>query len=312
MSVEILGLGASAMDIVMQCENLPKEDGFSFIHCEKLMPGGSCANVLVTLSNMDIRTSLVAQLGDDHYGGLFLEDIKLSGVETEYVKVKQGGESLHTFITVDKKGDKAIYCNLGDSLLELGADDVGSEMLKGIKLFYTDMFPVKPAIKLARLCKEEGIPVAVNLQCAPSFMSLCNASSQELEEMFSLADVIFACREGLLELAGSDDYLSAGNSIYDKYRPKYGLVFTLGENGALVFGEEGLAEIPAIDIEAVDTTGAGDSFIGGFIYAFFISKMTAADSARFANACAAIKCTQRGPRLKASKEDILEVLSREA
>lgn len=310
MTVDILGLGTAAMDIVLQCEELPKEDGFSFIHNENIMPGGSCANVLVALNNLNIKTSLVAQLGDDYYGKLFLQDIVQSGIATEHIYVKEQGVSLHTFVTVAQKGSRAIYCNLGNSLLDLSEEMVNIEMLQGVKVFYTDMFPVKPALKLAELCKKIGIPVAVNLQCAPSFMELCQAPKAELEKMLTMADIIFACREGLLELAACTDFYQAGKMIYTKFQPQHGLVFTLGERGALAFSKTGILEVPAFRVDAIDTTGAGDAFIGGFLYGFFIRKMPKEEAIRFANACAAIKCTQLGPRLKATELDILNLLNK--
>lgn len=66
MDFKVLGLGTAAMDIVLQCEELPREDGFAFIYNEQLIPGGSCANVLVALTKLGVKTSLIAQMGDDY------------------------------------------------------------------------------------------------------------------------------------------------------------------------------------------------------------------------------------------------------
>ena len=75
MTAQILGLGASAMDVVLNCEDLPREDGFAFIHEEKLTPGGSCANVLTAAAGFGNRTGLIAKMGDDEYGRVFVEDL---------------------------------------------------------------------------------------------------------------------------------------------------------------------------------------------------------------------------------------------
>ena len=64
MTVDVLGMGAVAMDLVLRCEDLPGEDGFAFVHEERWMPGGSCSNVLVTLASFGARCAVAAQIGD--------------------------------------------------------------------------------------------------------------------------------------------------------------------------------------------------------------------------------------------------------
>lgn len=310
MTLRVLGLGTAAMDIVLKCEDLPREDGFSFVHQENLMPGGSCANVLVTLANMGVGTGLVAQVGDDRYGKIFKEELTASGVNTDWLFSKEKGVSLHTFITVGKNGAKAIFAHLGDSLLSLPEEKVHQGMLQDVKVFYTDMFAAKPALKLARMCKAQGIPVVFNLQCAPSFMKMCQVPPEDLAEILTLADLIFSCREGLAELAQKDTARESGRWIYEKFQPRHGLVFTLGEKGSICFYGTDILEREALPVPAVDTTGAGDAFAGGFIYAYFFLHRRHPEALSFANACAALKCTQWGARFQGKEQDIWDLLGR--
>lgn len=308
MKVDVLGLGAVAMDIVLQCEDLPREDGFAFVHEERLVPGGSCANVLVTLANMGSRCAILAKVGDDAYGSILRKDLHTSEVSTHYLLTKKGGTTLHTFITVAHNGSKAIFANLGNSFLSLSENEVNQEMLDGVKIFYTDMFAGRPALKLARLCREKGIPVFFNLECTPSFMELCHVSREELEEMISLCNLFCSSREGLLELSTMADGLEAGLTVYKKFHPEMGVVATLGEKGASWISKEETLFAPACQVKAVDTTGAGDAFAGGLIYSYFIRGCDRKTSIDFASACAAIKCMQPGPRLKANEADIKRFL----
>ena len=141
MKIQVLGLGAAAMDVVLRCNDLPREDGFAFIHQENLMPGGSCANTLVALAGLGVQTGLLAKMGDDHYGRQFLQDLAASGVSTAHTLIKPGGVSLHTFITVAPDGSKAIFAHFSDSFLELAPDEIHPEMLDNVRVFYTDMLP---------------------------------------------------------------------------------------------------------------------------------------------------------------------------
>ncbi|MCG2778030.1 MAG: carbohydrate kinase family protein [Desulfobacterales bacterium] len=308
MNIDVVGLGFAAMDIVLRCEELPREDGFAFVQEENLMPGGSCANALVTLANLGTFTALMAKMGYDHYGQAFVKDLKASGVSTRYLQFKENGTSLHNFITVTKTGSKAIFSHLGDSLLDLSEEDVDPNILTGVKVFYTELVPGNASLKLARFCKEEHIPIVFNLQVGPAFMELCHVSRAQLDEMLSLCDLFLGYEEGILELAETKDSMVAISSLYEKYRPEMGLIVTLGQRGSVWHNSKKTISVPAYGIEAVDTTGAGDAFSGGLIHSYFIKENELEAAIRFASACAAIKCTQHGPRLKASEEDILDFI----
>lgn len=304
MRADVLGLGTVAMDVVLQCASLPQEDGFSFVHGEQLLPGGSCSNVLSVLNCLGTPSGIVAQIGDDYYGSMIKKDLEETGIYTGHLFTRTNGTTLHTFITVVRDGSKAIFANLGDSLLSLSEEKVGPAMLEGVKVFYTDMFPGKPALKLARLSREMGIPVVFNLECSLRFMDMCNVSREDLEEIISLCHLFIPCREGLFELAGTGDYEAACGIVHKKYKTELGMVSTCGDGGAswLNTGEHVSTRI--FNVKAIDTTGAGDAFAGGFIHAYFIRNMGRKESMEFASACAALCCTRLGPRFKTSEAEV--------
>jgi sugar/nucleoside kinase (ribokinase family) len=177
-------------------------------------------------------------------------------------------------------------------------------MLHETRVFYTDMFAAKAALKLARLCREMGIPVVFNLECSPSFMESCRVSRDELEEMLSLCHLFCAGREGLRGLTPFEDEREAAACLCDRYTPPGGVVATLGEKGAFWAGMGESISVPAFAVAPIDTTGAGDAFAGGLIYARLLQVRDIGPSLAFANACGAVKCLQPGPRLNATREQI--------
>ena len=79
---------------------------------------------------------------------------------------------------------------------------------------------------------------------------------------------------------------------------------TLGSAGAVYQDAKVQYRQSIFPVKAVDTTGAGDSFLGGLIYAYFYEKREKKEALDFANATAAIKCMQEGPRSRASVEQV--------
>ena len=202
-------------------------------------------------------------------------------------------------------GAKVIFCHMGDSVLSLTEEDVKTEMLDGIRVFYTAMQPGRPALKLARLCLEKGIPVVCNLQVEPEFLARCGTTREMVDDMLSLSGLVVTFKHGLIRHTGQRDIEAAVRTMYNRHHPVMGLIVTLGEEGALWFDGNSVLAVPAFTVDSKDTTGAGDAFLGGLIHARFFQGLDRGAAMKFANACAALKCTQPGPRLKASKLDIL-------
>ena len=308
MPLDVLGLGFAAMDIVLNTEDLPMEDGFSFVHRERLLAGGSCANAMAAISRLGGASGLIAKVGDDHYGRFFVRDLKASGVLSSGVFVQPEGTTLHNFIAVTADGQKAIFSHLGDSLLSLSEDEVSTDMLTGVKAFYNEMIPAGPALKLSRFCKKSGIPVIFNLQVGLGFMALCNVPRPAIDEMLAMCDLFITNGHFMRELAGKDDSVDAAHAVYDKYRPSSGLIVTRGAKGCCHVHENGSTKLSAVKVRSVDTTGAGDAFSAGLLYGRFIKGLPMKEALWFATGCAALKCTQAGPRLNAKETDILRLL----
>lgn len=304
----VLSLGTVAMDVILETRELPKEDGFGFIDSERLLPGGSAANLSVALARYGIEVYQTGKIGDDKYGDEFRRTLVEDGVNDKFLITKSGGSTLHTFIITAPDGKHCIIANLGDSVLDLQPEELPEDILKEIDVFYTDMFSSRASIYLGRLAKEKGIPVVYNMQCTPSFMKTCGVTMEEIEEMISLSTVVSGGREGYFEMTGETDYHKGLEKFLEKYSVPQGVICTAGDEGALWHDAEESIYRDAYSVEAVDTTGAGDCFLAGFIYAYFCKEMDKQATIEFASASAALKCVQKGPRTGATVEDILQFI----
>ena len=304
----ILGLGTATMDVVLQCDGLPTADEFEIVRNEQLLSGGSCANMLVTLAKLGVRAKQIAKIGDDSFGRIFREDLLKDGVDVSLLMTIPDGKTMHTYIVVAPNGEHTIFAHMGDCIMNLRAEEITPEMLEGVDLFYTDVFPVKPAIAMAKLCAEKHIPVVFCLQCPVDIMNKIGVTTEEIFEMLSLADLFISGRSGYYSLTNMANYEEAMRMLYKNYAPRWGAVCTAGDNGALWLDKDEQVVAKPHEIVPVDTTGAGDCFLGGLLYSYFANGQTKQQAMDFASATAAIKCMQPGPRIQADVKMINEFM----
>ena len=259
------------MDIVLDSHELPKDDGFALIKNEVMLPGGSASNVSVCASHLGMDVYQTGKVGDDETGREFFENAERRWGRRNACGGKKRRYFL-TYIYYYCSGWKTLYfANTGDTVCTLEPEELPEDLMDSMDIFYNDMFSPKAALWLAQKAVSQGKPVIYNMQCVPSFMDQCGTSMKDIEEMMKLCTVFISGRDGFREMTGEDDYRKAMRIIQDRYHIQEGVICTAGSEGAIwLCGQE--IEVPAYQVEAVDTTGAGDCFLGGFIYALFLRR----------------------------------------
>lgn len=308
---KVMSLGALAMDIVLEASSLPQEDGFGLITNEKSVPGGSAANVSVALTKIGAKVWQVGKIGDDDHGKIFRADLMKQGIQTEFLLEKPQGVTLHTYIITTPQGEHCIFANKGDCVLDLKASELPINCMEGMDCFYNDLFSDNAALWLAEEAAKKSVPVVYNMQCAPSFMKICGVEGDKIEKMLSIADMIIGGGKSFEELCGKKAGDEIAKILYDRYKPKDGVICTMGSKGAYWYGKEGALYIPVFPVDVKDSTGAGDAFCAGMIFAYYASGEKEIKYAmEFASACAALKCTCKGPRSRSGFEDIIELMKK--
>lgn len=308
MSVKVVGLGSVAMDVIVQVNALPQVDGFSIARSQVVLDGGSAANVMSQVAKFGVTSGHIAQIGDDDLGKRLLKGLKEFGIDTSRIVVKPEGVSLQTFIPVDPQGEKMIFVNLGNCFLDLSPDQLDPEYISGAKVFYTDLLPPKPAIEGARIAKESGAKVVFNLQMGLSMMEEMGIALDDIYALLKYVDVFAPCREAFFAMTKEDDPEKALMKFSSEYPIQ--TILTLGSKGVmtLVGGEK--VQVPAFEVDVVDTTGAGDSFIGAFMVACFIQGLDIKRSLEVASGAAALKCTKLGARSMPTRDEVDEFLKK--
>lgn len=301
--MDVYGLGTLAMDVLMKVDNLPGEDGFCVVKSSERQPGGSGTNVIVQLARLGASCGFIAAVGDDGIGNDVLESLTDEGINKDHMVIKPGMTTLHTDIVIDDAGRKFIMLNLGDAFASLQKEEVNIEALEEAKVLYTDLLPGPAAIHAVKEAKARGLTTVFNMQVGLPIMKQLGASKEEILEILKFIDVFAPCQDGLYALTGTED-LDACAKFLRNYC-KGVLVFTLGKRGSVAYDTENRKYfVPSCNVQAVDTTGAGDSYMGGFIYQYCLQQSGLEKAMEFATRCAAYTCMGIGARFTPTLEEV--------
>lgn len=268
--MDIVGLGTVAMDIILEVDALPKEDGFAIVKNNHFLDGGSGTNAIVQSSRFGGKCGYITQIGDDEIGYKIIEGLKRENIDVSSIVIKESGTSLHTHIVVGEDGKKFILLNMGDSFLDLKKEDVNIDFITSAKVFYTDLLPKEPAIYALKEAKKAELDTVFNLQVGLPTMKEFGIEKDEIINFLKYIDVFTPCREGFYQLTGTEEPIE-GIKKLRKYYDKI-ILLTLGSKGSFIVNGNDIIEIPAYRVNVKDTTGAGDSYIGSFMTAYYIKK----------------------------------------
>ena len=299
--MDIYGLGTFAMDVLMKVDKLPGADSFCIVKSTEKQPGGSGTNVIVQCARLGAKSGYIACVGDDGLGQQVIDSLVAEGIDTSMVYMKPGKITLHTDIVIDDEGDKFIMLNMGDSFCSLETEEINEEAIASAKVFYTDMVPFAQSLEGLKIAKKNGVKTVFNMQVGLDTLIGLGGTKEALLDALKYVDVFAPCQEGLYALAGTQDLDACA-----KYLREYCdgiLVFTQGKKGSVAYDTENKSyHADCVSVEAVDTTGAGDSYIGSFMVAYYLRGYDLEKAMRFASTCAAHTCTGLGARFSPTAE----------
>ena len=287
------------MDMVAYAERLPRAGETIHGRSFSLGFGGKGANQAVMCSLLGAEVSMVACIGTDLFGDLTLENFAGFSVRTEAISRIPDVSSGVAPIWVDDSGSNRIII-IGGANDHMSVEDVDA----GLRLAgETDVILCQLEIPVE--CVERAFTHA---QSVGSIAVLNPAPMVQIEpHVLKLADWIIPNETELRELAGlvlaepADSVEAAAQAVVEELGSN--LVITLGEQGALLSqqGVEAVERVDAPVVEAIDTTGAGDAFVGAFCYELALGAHPQT-AARMASACAASSVTRRGTQSSFPRE----------
>jgi len=280
---EVVGIGLNSVDFLCVVPEFPTLNSKMEILQFSKQGGGQVATAMVALSRWGIRTKYIGKVGGDELGAFSINSLRQDGVDVSSVTVETNATSQFAMIIVDRaSGERTILWDRDKQLMYHEGELRKDEICSG-KLLHLDGHDLRAALQSAQWAKEEGIPTVIDLDKIEPLTS----------ELIKKIDFIITSSTFPTLFTGISDREKA---LFEMQRQTPGfLCATLGREGAVALVDGSILQVKRFEINAVDTTGAGDVFHAGFIYGL-LQNWEVREILRFANAVAALKCRDLGGR----------------
>lgn len=294
---DILVIGSMNADLVVRVPRFPQPGETISGEDLQIIPGGKGANQAVAAARQGASVAMVGRVGNDNFGAGLIANLKHNHVDTSHIQLDTRSATGTAIIVVNADGQNSIVLSPGGNG-KVSPADVSNVSFPDYKLLLLQLeIPLETVLFAAREAKANGLRVLLNP--APA----CPLP----EDLISLPDFILPNETELSLLTHSpvNDYASAENAARILLeRGAQGVIVTLGANGALIVLDGQITPVNTYQVEAVDTTAAGDAFIGGFATGLLQGKALE-EAVRYGCACGTLATTKSGaqPSLP-SREDV--------
>lgn len=302
--VDIVVIGSLNMDLSIMVPRIPVPGetltGSGLI----TSPGGKGANQAGACARLGKQVAMVGKVGGDDFGRQMIRNMQSFGVDPSQITMDDCASSGTAMILVDPKGENSIVVSPGaNGTFSIEDVRAAEGLIQSAKIIILQLeIPLEAVIESIRLARHHHVPVLLN-----------PAPARELpDKVYCGLDFLVPNETEAKELTGieidaSDEQsLRRATSILLERGVK-NVVITLGRNGAFYASNSQSNWIPPVNIIPVDTTAAGDAFIGGFAVAQ-IEELSVEESVKFACCCGALAATKQGAQTSLpSLQEVLEV-----
>ncbi|MDQ0246465.1 ribokinase [Bacillus fengqiuensis] len=276
--IKVTVVGSSSMDLVVTSSKRPGAGETVLGDSFKTVPGGKGANQAVAAARLGADVYMIGCVGDDHYGKAILQNLKENGVHTDYVEPVTHAESGTAHIIL-AEGDNSIVVVKGanDYVTPAYVEKVQHAIRDSDIVLIQQEVPEETVEYVSNLCHELGVPLLLNPAPARALSESVIEKATYLTPNEHEASVLFngLSREEALKRYPNKVFITEG---------KKGVRYYDGEKEVLV---------PSYEVEAVDTTGAGDTFNAAFAVALAEGK-SFQESLQLANRAASLSVTKFG------------------
>ncbi|KAI7745901.1 hypothetical protein M8C21_005529 [Ambrosia artemisiifolia] len=295
----------------MLIDFVPDTSGVSLAESQGFLkaPGGAPANVACSISRLGGSAAFIGKVGKDEFGFMLADILKKNGVNAEGVLFDEHARTALAFVTLKKDGEREFmfYRNPSADML-LKESELKMDLIKKAKIFHYGSIslitePCRSAHMAAmKAAKEAGVLLSYDPNVRLPLWPSAEAARQGIKSIWNEADFIKVSDDEVefLTQKRSDDEEAIKSLWHDGLKL---LVVTDGEKGCRYYTKASRSfngKVSGYSVKAIDTTGAGDSFVGSLLVSMAKDTSIFTDEAKlkqalaFSNACGAICTTKKG------------------
>ena len=293
---DVVALGELLIDFI---NNGKSEQGNNTFEAS---PGGAPCNVLSMLTKLGKQTAFIGKVGDDIFGRKLKTELDMLNINTDGLKMDKDVRTTLAFVENDASGDRSFsfYRNPGADIM-ISENEVNDDIIKNATVFHFGTLSMThdPALSATK----KAISLAKNSGCIlsfdPNLREMLWPSESAAKEAFDygmkFCDILKISDNELVWFTGENDYDKGIAKIKEEYNIPL-IVFSMGSNGSRAYYEDKCFEASAfISNNTIDTTGAGDTFMGCCInHVLENGYNNLSEMLSFANAAASIVTTRKG------------------
>lgn len=288
-------------------------------------PGGAPANVAAAVAKLGKRSAFLGKVGNDQFGHFLEQVLSDLGVDPNGLVFSDTFPTTLAFVHLHDEGERSFtFYRKHSADQNLTIEDVRFDLIAKSKIFHfgsvslTHEPSASATFAASQFAKEKGLTISYdpNLRI-PLWEDLDRAKTLIIEGL-KYTDILKISEEELTFITGTNDLDSGSKVLYDQYGIPL-ILLTLGKNGCFIRKGNKTVHVPAFPVHSIDTTGAGDGFLGA-VLSKIVEKEDSIENTnidqlfeivRFANAVGALTTTRRGGITSLpSTEEIISFLNR--
>ena len=314
---DVIALGELLIDFTM---NGQSEQGNNMFEA---CPGGAPCNVLALLNKMGKKTAFIGKVGKDQFGALLRDTITEAGIDASNLMVDENVNTTLAFVHTFPDGDRefSFYRNPGADMM-LRKEEVKEELIRNAKIFHygslslTDE-PVRTAtVRAIEAAEKAGIWISFDPNLRKPLWESEELAKEQIRYGLGHCNILKISDDELVWFTGEQDYEKAIQQLRVEFQIPL-ILLSLGKAGSRAYCGEERAEVPAfLNENTIETTGAGDTFMGCMLHQILkkgyqnLIRQDMEEMLTLANAAASIITTRRGAlRVMPEEEEILKQIT---